>query len=345
MKHTDTPRLSVVITCYNYESFVADAIESILQQEANVNIVVVDDCSTDGSRDVISRFGDQITAVFQETNQGHGGGFNTGFSMTDPETDLIMFLDADDFLLPGAVATILGNYQPETVMYHYRMRYADPSGKLSGIHPSMRIALADGDISKKLREDGRYNGQITSGLVFSRGVLEKVLPMDSECYRQGGDGYLAAVVPLYGECQSSDETISGYRLHDMQHSKFQAAYAKRARWAIGHDLERYRSILHHAQKLGLNVSDDLPERDPLHLEQRLISIMFDPAQHPVAGDTLAALSRKMVNLEGNQRAFWKLVAIAPPELKRLFMRWKIDPRTRPALLVKIGRMVRNRGNA
>ena len=101
MTQTARPRLSVVITCYNYAAFVADAIHSVLDQNQNVEIVVVDDCSTDTSREVISSFGDRITAVFQEVNQGHGAGFNKGFESTASDSELIMFLDADDFLLPG----------------------------------------------------------------------------------------------------------------------------------------------------------------------------------------------------------------------------------------------------
>ncbi|MEO1660030.1 MAG: glycosyltransferase family 2 protein [Pseudomonadota bacterium] len=340
MTKSIAPKLSVVITCYNYGAFVADAINSILQQNATVDIVVVDDCSKDNSRDIIASFGDQITAVFQDVNQGHGGGFNKGFSVTNPDTDLIMFLDADDFLLPGAVDTIVGNYQADIVMYHYRMRYADEGGALAGFHPAMRIALGQGDISKQLRETGRYNGQITSGLVFSRQTLEKVMPMDPESYRQGGDGYLSAVVPLYGACQSFDAAISGYRLHGMQHSKFQAAYAKRARWRIGHDEERYHSIRHHSEKLGLSVSDDLSDRDPSHLEERLVSVLFDPENHPIAGDTVTSLSAKIANVQVSQKAFWKAFSIAPSSFKRIMMQWRIDPLTRPHVLVKVGRFAR-----
>lgn len=341
MTKSIAPRLSVVITCYNYGTFVADAINSILQQEPSVDIVVVDDCSKDNSRDVIASFGDQITAVFQDVNQGHGGGFNKGFSVTNPDTDLVMFLDADDFLLPGAVDAIVGNYQADTVMYHYRMRYADEAGALGGVHPAMRIALGQGDISKQLRETGRYNAQITSGIVFSRQALENVMPMDSESYRQGGDGYLSAVVPLYGVCQSFDTAISGYRLHGMQHSKFQAAYAKRARWRISHDEERYQSIRQHSEKLGLSVSDDLPNRDPAHLEERLVSVLFDPENHPIAGDTVTSLSAKIADVQVTEKAFWNGFSIAPSGLKRIIMQWRIDPQTRPRVLVKVWRFGRN----
>lgn len=342
MTQAKMPRLSVVITCYNYEAFVADAINSIRAQDTSVDIVVVDDCSSDNSRQVITGFEGQVTPVLQDKNLGHGGGFNAGFAATDPNTELVMFLDADDFLLPGAVATILDNFDQDTVIYHYRMRYADECGNLAGVHPSLRNALAAGDLSKKLREVGRYYGQITSGLVFSRSVLEKVLPMNSENYRQGGDGYLSAVVPLYGKSKSFDEAISGYRLHGMQHSKFQAAYAKRARWRISHDYERYRSIREHSKKLGLTVAEDLAARDSLHLEERIVSLLFDPAKHPISEDAIATLVRRVSELPDPGRTFWKILRISPTWLKQMLLRWKIDPQTRPKALATIGRMVRNR---
>ena len=97
-----TPKLSVVITNYNYADYVGTAIDSVLSQDVAIELVVVDDCSADKSRDIITSYGDRIIPVLQEVNQGHGGGFNAGYARTTG--DLVMFLDADDFLLHKADA-------------------------------------------------------------------------------------------------------------------------------------------------------------------------------------------------------------------------------------------------
>ena len=71
---------SIVITNYNYERYLAEAIESALAQRwADIEVVVVDDGSSDGSRGVIERFGDRVIAVFKE-NGGQGSAFNAGAS-------------------------------------------------------------------------------------------------------------------------------------------------------------------------------------------------------------------------------------------------------------------------
>ena len=64
------PLVSICIRNFNYEKGVSFAIESALAQTyQNIEVIVLDDGSTDRSRDVIARFGDQVRAVFQE-NQG-----------------------------------------------------------------------------------------------------------------------------------------------------------------------------------------------------------------------------------------------------------------------------------
>ncbi len=332
-------RLSVVITSYNYERYVGEAIESLLAQPDSIEIIVVDDCSTDGSRHVIGRYADRVAPVFQERNQGHGGGFNAGFARAGG--DLVMFLDADDFLLPGASRIILDNYDPGVAIYHYRMRYADVAGRLSGLFPAPETPLADGDISAQLRAKGRYNGTITSGLVFSASALRNVMPMDAQAYRQGADGYLSCTAPLYGRSFASEAAISGYRLHDAQHSRFQRAYAKRARWRISHDQARYAAIREHSEKLGLPTAELFGDQDALNVRERLVSIVFEPDKHPIAEETAPSLIRTARRLAagsggGARRlavwSWWTLLEAAPGPARRALLAQQIDPAARPSWL-------------
>src|SRR3990167_6113302 len=92
------PALSVIITNYNYARYLPTAIENVLSQDEAIELIVVDDCSTDNSRDVIEPYGDRLIPVLLPVNRGQGAGFNAGFAKAHGE--LVMFLDADDFLLP-----------------------------------------------------------------------------------------------------------------------------------------------------------------------------------------------------------------------------------------------------
>lgn len=94
--------MSVLIPCYNGERFIAEAVNSALDQTwANVEVVVVDDGSTDGSVNVLKEFGGQIT---WETgpNRGACAARNRAFELSSGE--LVQFLDADDVIAPDKVS-------------------------------------------------------------------------------------------------------------------------------------------------------------------------------------------------------------------------------------------------
>jgi glycosyltransferase involved in cell wall biosynthesis len=96
------PLISVVIPCYNQALYLGEAIRSVLEQRAgDIEIVVVNDGSTDDTVAVASGF-PGVRCLTQE-NRGLAAARNTGLSHCRGE--LIVFLDADDRLLPGALET------------------------------------------------------------------------------------------------------------------------------------------------------------------------------------------------------------------------------------------------
>ncbi len=340
--------LSVIITNFNYARFLPVAIDSALGQSEPVQVIVVDDFSTDTSRDVIAAYGDRIEPVLQPENRGHGAGFNAGFARATG--DLVMFLDADDFLLPGAVKLILENYDPGAAAYMYRMRYTDETGVLAGYFPPLAQPFSSGDLAPLLCARGRYNGTITSGLVFSRTALQAIMPMDAEQFRQGGDGYLAVAAPFYGPVRAFDLPLSAYRLHGAQHSSpGPENLARRARWRISHDHARHDVLRVHAAKQGLAVAAGLGEADPLYIKERIISLMFEPENHPIVGDTLQDLFKRsrQISLASHRGAYryaragwWMLLASLPPGLRRRLFLYEIAPNTRPAWFTKTVRALK-----
>ena len=97
------PLVSIVIPCHNAERWVADAIQSALAQTyPAIEVVVVDDGSTDGSREIIQPFGERIKPEFID-HHGAAHARNRGVEMASGE--FIQFLDADDILFPHCVTT------------------------------------------------------------------------------------------------------------------------------------------------------------------------------------------------------------------------------------------------
>lgn len=101
-EHCDCPSVSVVIPCYNTEEWIARCIQSVLDQHnANADIIVIDDGSTDGSLEIIKSFGDRVR--WKTTpNQGGCRARNCGLELASGE--FIIFLDADDYIEPDSLA-------------------------------------------------------------------------------------------------------------------------------------------------------------------------------------------------------------------------------------------------
>jgi glycosyltransferase involved in cell wall biosynthesis len=103
--------VSVIIPCYNQAGYLGKAIESLLAQTYRpIEIVVVDDGSTDETPAVMDRYAARIKAV-RQANAGLAGARNAGLAVAAGE--LVAFLDADDFLFPDTVeqhvATLLSH--------------------------------------------------------------------------------------------------------------------------------------------------------------------------------------------------------------------------------------------
>ena len=95
--------VSVVIPAYNAEEFIEEAIESVLAQSYRpIEVIVVDDGSTDSTSRRVKAFGDPVIPLYRENSGGFPGVTrNTGMARASGEH--ILFLDADDLMLPGRI--------------------------------------------------------------------------------------------------------------------------------------------------------------------------------------------------------------------------------------------------
>lgn len=102
------PRLSVIMPVHNRETLVGPALRSLLRQRgaADLDIIVIDDGSTDGSAEVVRSLmvENPCIRLFQQPNMGVTRTRNTGLGLLEPETDLVSFLDSDDISPVGRFA-------------------------------------------------------------------------------------------------------------------------------------------------------------------------------------------------------------------------------------------------
>ncbi len=100
------PKVSIIISVFNREKFVGQAIQSVLDQTyKNWELIVIDDGSSDHSWDVICQYEQQLAVHLGQENQGMAGALNRGFSFARGE--YITFLSSDDFLMPNGIETLV----------------------------------------------------------------------------------------------------------------------------------------------------------------------------------------------------------------------------------------------
>jgi hypothetical protein len=209
------PLVSIIINNYNYATYLPYAIDSALAQDyAQKEVIVVDDGSTDHSREIISAFAARVTFVYKN-NGGQASAMNAGFAAS--KGDIILFLDADDVLFESAAKNVVNAFCDVGISnVHWSMWTIDAVGKRTGgtkpPHPP-----AEGDFRQQLLEYGPSNvpGAPTSGNAWSRTFLEQVLPIpeDVPYYRVCADEYLYTLAPVFGQLRTITEPQGSYRLH------------------------------------------------------------------------------------------------------------------------------------
>jgi glycosyltransferase involved in cell wall biosynthesis len=342
-------RVSIIIANYNYAHFLKRSIDSALNQEyGNVEVVVVDDASSDGSPEVIGSYGSWIRSCLKARNGGHASAFNAGFAASSGE--IVFFLDADDYLYPNAVSEVVKAWDARTTQAQFRLHVVDEDREVRDIYPPPELPFDDGDVVPMLLRRGRYQTTVTSGLAFDRSTLEAIFPIPESEFRQGADGYLVTVAPLYGKVLSIDECLGVYRQHGENHSAFGEKLAERARWRVRHDFHRLAALSQRTAEKGLALPRNVSLRDPVHLEERLASLCVDKARHPVDRDsrlvlaTAGAAASLSANASLRRRAFlaaWFLsVGVLPRRMARAVLSWKLVASSRPPFLARFSKTVR-----
>lgn len=124
-------KVSVLIMNYNYARFLGEAIESVLNQDYPGNlieIIVVDDGSTDNTKEVIERYKDRIKYIYQK-NRGQAEAINSGLKYVNSK--YLFFLDADDFFYKNKISRVVEEFKKDEKigLVRHLLEDVDVSGK------------------------------------------------------------------------------------------------------------------------------------------------------------------------------------------------------------------------
>ena len=206
--------VSVVISCYNHENYLPEAIESVLEQSyPHFELIVVDDGSTDGSWDVAQSF--SAARCIKQKNAGTPAATrNRG--LQESRGEYVVFLDGDDRLLPHALEIGVRHLEnhPDCAFAAGRCQSMSSDQKCLTSFPSN----AETDHYRALLIK---NYILTPGsVIFRRAVVDELNGFDSSFEIKGSDDYdmylrIAAKWPVYYH----NDTVLEYREHDSNLSK------------------------------------------------------------------------------------------------------------------------------
>lgn len=216
--HKKLPLVSIIINNYNYGCFLEDAIDSALNQTyPHVEVILVDDGSTDNSREIIASYGDRIIPVLKE-NGGQASAFNAGFAAC--RGDIIFFLDSDDVFYPNKVKEISEVLTTKMVnnpcvMVYHLLECVDKNGASLG----RRIPKSLYNVPANLYQYAcqykffPYAAAPTSGIAMSRELAMHIFPIPEKGVRTSADEFIVRPAFLLGEVYGIDCVLSEYRLH------------------------------------------------------------------------------------------------------------------------------------
>lgn len=199
--------ISVIISNYNYEKYISEALSSVFAQTfQDFEVIVVDDGSTDNSVEVIKEYMDiypeKITLIEQK-NSGQFEAFNKGFEHS--RGDIIAFLDADDFWYSNKLEVINELHKIYSGVQHNLL-----------INGQRKMTELDDKVQKQkyVWETYGFSGVIpTSGLSFTRKSLEWIFPLKGFGFKVCADWYLKSMYLNEFNIYSVDEAYGCYRAH------------------------------------------------------------------------------------------------------------------------------------
>jgi len=209
-------KLSVIMSNYNGAHYIKEAIDSVIGQDYQpFEFLVIDDGSTDNSRDVIDaacdRYADRVRTHYVSRNQGQGPCLNYGINQIDGEA--VCFIDSDDLWLPGKLQSVAKAFsdKPDAVIYQHNLLLMK-NGQIT--NQKFRDILVEGNYYEH-SISSRLLPQFvpTTGLSIKVDCLKKILPIP-DVFRVCADGYITRTSMCWGEVTSSYEAFGVYRVHE-----------------------------------------------------------------------------------------------------------------------------------
>ncbi len=257
-------KISIVTISYNQGGFLERAIKSVIEQDYDdIEYIIVDPGSTDGSRDIIERYRSRIAKVIFEPDKGPSDGLNKGFALATG--DVFGFLNSDDILLKNALSKVS------------RFFKSHPEIDVISGH-SLIIDEHEKEIRKSYSDPFSLHGYayrsvtLMQASTFFRAARFKCTQWFNVINRSAWDGELFVDLSLSGaKFALIDEFLSGFRLHSQSitaSKRLEEAYREYREYIfrkiMGRDTKQYDVAIKYIFKLFKYI------RNPRNVRERLL---------------------------------------------------------------------------
>jgi glycosyltransferase involved in cell wall biosynthesis len=221
-------KVSVIMSAYNAERFIGEAIQSALDQTyPNLEVIVCDDGSTDRTAEVVKSFGNRVTYIYQ-SNRGQGAGRNNAAQRATGE--YLAFLDADDLWEAHKIEKQIEVFSraPDVGAVYSGMNVIDSVGRL--LPSRTRPPMKRGEVFSDLIAENFVG---LSSLMVKRTVFDDVGGFSDHRYCQ--DFVMSLSIARSYKIDFVDEPLAFYRVHE-------AGLTNNPHLAFGETIEYFQHI-------------------------------------------------------------------------------------------------------
>ncbi len=231
------PLVSVIMCTYNGSAFIDEQIESIINQDyKNIELVIVDDCSTDDTFEKIKHWSDKYSFISfsqNEINLGYNKNFEKAIQRA--KGDFITISDQDDIWLAQKISDSLACYSEMNVSLVHCQNISLKDGKLRHKLAKARIPMEGNDI-RQLFLYGQISGHT---MLFKRDLLEKIFPMPQGILY---DLWISAIACCHGNIKSVNKALVYHRVHGKNFSLDKKSPSKKLELDLHETLEALSTI-------------------------------------------------------------------------------------------------------
>lgn len=209
------PKVSVIVSTFNNMSFIRNSLESLLRQEYpkdRMEIIVVDDGSTDGTGDILKEYAEKVTYIYQD-NRGIASVRNMGMSIAKGE--IITFLDSDDEWREDRIQKVVEKFidMPNIGIVYHPVELINERGQV--IHKNFYKAFGYKEGLSGWIANDIIRGRIFCGgssFAYRKKIIDKAFPIP-ENIKRGVDFYYTVISSCYAKAEYIPDLLGRYRLH------------------------------------------------------------------------------------------------------------------------------------